>query len=208
MFDEQTQRLMEAAGVSITPEILAGLSRFVAHVIEANEAMSLVSSGDVHNLWTTHIPDALSLIPVVKRLGLEQGRYLDIGSGAGFPGLVLAISMPTLSVVLVERSEKKARFLSHVVQEMALSGIRVVCGEFPQAVSDFAPNFVTARAVEKPDRVHKSIARFLGADAVFFCQTAELMPAFAKGYEVELIDDELGQKKVRRGTLRLIRRSK
>jgi len=81
-----------------------------------------VSRGDVERLEERHLLDSMSLLSLLE----GRPRLLDIGSGGGFPGMVLAMGRPEMDVVLVERSQKKARFLQQVVYDFGMTCVEVV----------------------------------------------------------------------------------
>ena len=121
------------------------LDAFSELVRRWNRAYSLVSRRDADRLETRHIADSLSLLPWI-----QGARLADVGSGAGFPGIPLAIAEPQWFVTLVERSEKKARFLRQALIELDIDNAEVV----PEDVRDFEPDSpfdaVTVRAVAQP----------------------------------------------------------
>ena len=78
---------------------LARLERFAALLAEENRRQNLVSAGSLDSVWQRHFADSLQLLDHVPR---ETGPWLDLGSGAGFPGVVLALARPAEAVVLGE----------------------------------------------------------------------------------------------------------
>ena len=103
--------------LALTPvsrETLDRLDRFVAVLLEWQQRMNLIASSTEPKLWTRHIADSLQLLALAPQARI----WVDLGSGAGFPGLVLACAladMPGAKVHLVERSTKKAAFLREAV---------------------------------------------------------------------------------------------
>jgi len=91
----------------------------------------------------------------------SQGRAIDLGSGAGFPGLPLKIFAPGLALTLIESSQKKAVFLKEAVRTLALTGVDVFAGR----AEDFAAtaDLVTLRAVERYERALGAAARLVAA---------------------------------------------
>jgi len=91
--------------------------------------------------------------------GRSQGRVIDLGSGAGFPGLPLKIFAPGLALTLIESSQKKAVFLKEAVRTFALTGVDVFAGR----AEDFAAtaDLVTLRAVERYERALGAAARLV-----------------------------------------------
>ena len=103
--------------LTLTPvsrETLARLDRFVAVLLDWQQRMNLIGSSTEPKLWTRHIADSLQLLALAPQARI----WVDLGSGAGFPGVVIACAladMPGARVHLVERSTKKAAFLREAV---------------------------------------------------------------------------------------------
>ena len=98
----------------VSRETLDRLDRFVAVLLEWQQRMNLIASSTEPKLWTRHIADLLQLLALAPQARI----WVDLGSGAGFPGVVLACALadrPGARVHLVERSTKKAAFLREVV---------------------------------------------------------------------------------------------
>jgi 16S rRNA (guanine527-N7)-methyltransferase len=107
------------------------------------------------SLIINHVLDSLSALPLLLRS--EPGSLADIGSGGGFPGILLSIFLEETRVTLVERSSKKSAFLKVVSAELGLSNLDVFCGPAEQLRSSFS--VVTARACTRIDRI---IQTFIG----------------------------------------------
>lgn len=86
-------------------------------LIKWQRAINLVSRGTLSDFWTRHIADSLQLLPF-----LRGNSVLDIGSGAGFPGMVIAIAFPQLRVTCIDSDKRKIQFLSEVAR---LTGLAV-----------------------------------------------------------------------------------
>lgn len=106
-----------------------------------NRSFNLTAVRDPAQMVSRHLLDSVALLPWVRGPAL-----LDVGSGAGLPGLVLAMARPHLDVTLLDPALKRTRFLSHAVRTLALPRVRVVRAR----LQDYAPGFgfdtVTARA--------------------------------------------------------------
>jgi 16S rRNA (guanine527-N7)-methyltransferase len=158
--------------LALTPvsrETLARLDRFVALLLEWQTRMNLVSAGSVPQLWTRHIADSLQLLPLAP----DARVWLDLGSGAGFPGIVLACAlaeMPDATVHLVESTGKKAAFLREVV---AVTGVPAIVhnARIEDVVRRGAirPDVITARALAPLDRLLTYVEPMLktGVQALF-----------------------------------------
>jgi 16S rRNA (guanine527-N7)-methyltransferase len=103
-------RAAALALVPVSRETLARLDRFVAALLTWQHRINLIAPATVPELWTRHVADSLQLVPLAP----AARRWLDLGSGGGFPGLVIACALaeaPGARVHLVESSGKKAAFL-------------------------------------------------------------------------------------------------
>ncbi|MGY3441590.1 MULTISPECIES: 16S rRNA (guanine(527)-N(7))-methyltransferase RsmG [unclassified Bradyrhizobium] len=114
----------KAAALSLTPvsrETEARLDRYVALLLEWQAKTNLVAPSTLPNLWTRHISDSLQLLSLAP----AAKSWVDLGSGGGFPGVVLACTLaetPGASIHLVERIAKKAAFLREAIRVTASPG--------------------------------------------------------------------------------------
>ena len=106
------------------PHLAAALVRFINLVDAANPVYRLVNA-DRTRLVTHHVLDSLAAVPILRSLG-ACASLLDVGSGAGFPGVPLALAMPEVAVTLLERGARRAAFLHHVRRELPLPAGRIV----------------------------------------------------------------------------------
>lgn len=144
------ERLTEI-GVTLEPEMIARIGDYLARLLAMNELVNLTSITEPSEVWSRHALDALSLVPELADLK-PGSRLVDIGSGGGVPGIILAIARPDLTVVLVEATEKKAVFLKAVSHALGLENVSVVSKRAEQVLASDLPgtyDAVTARAVAK-----------------------------------------------------------
>src|SRR6478736_8388338 len=140
----------KAAALALTPvsrETEARLDRYVDLLVEWQAKTNLVAPSTLPNLWTRHISDSLQLL----NLAPSAKVWMDLGSGGGFPGVVLACALaetPGASVHLVERIAKKAAFLREAIRVTGAPGA-VHLADIGDTVERFAGpvDCVTARAV-------------------------------------------------------------
>lgn len=145
---------------------LARLERFAGLLAVENERQNLVSGASLASVWQRHFADSLQLIDHVPR---GTGVWLDLGSGAGFPGLVLAIAQPDAEMVLVESRKRRVEWLARVALELGLGKCRVI-GARLESVDSFPATIITARAFAP-------LGKLLGLSARFSTQaTAWLLP--------------------------------
>jgi len=154
-----------AAATSATPDELAALTRFQAMLAEGNQRMSLVSAASLEGFWDRHAFDCAQLVALAP----AARTWVDIGSGAGLPGLVIAMLIkrrPGAGVHLVESQTKKCRFLETVAAELSLPA------EVHNARAEdlaIAADVVTARAVARLGRLLEFAQPYLvrGATGLF-----------------------------------------
>lgn len=111
-------------GLALESAALRRLSDYLLDLCKWNRKINLVASASATEIIDGHFLDSLALAPILFSLP-SAGPLLDIGSGAGFPGLVLKTAYPELQVVLVEPRQKRATFLRHIIRTLKLPGIEV-----------------------------------------------------------------------------------
>ncbi|MFA6218801.1 MAG: 16S rRNA (guanine(527)-N(7))-methyltransferase RsmG [Erythrobacter sp.] len=139
---------------------MARLDRLVAALGEENERQNLVARNSLSMAWQRHIADSAQLL---AHCDAAQGPWLDLGSGAGFPGLVIAAMRPELSVILVESRKRRIDWLARVVHELGLGHCRVE-GRRIERLPTFPAAVISARAFAPLDRLLCLSARFSTSD--------------------------------------------
>ena len=86
----------------------------------SNASASLMSDAALADVLRGHVLDSLTLLPLIRRANLRDGRLVDVGTGGGFPGLVLAIAEPALRVTLMDATRKKTAYLERACEELGL----------------------------------------------------------------------------------------
>ena len=116
--------LLLEAGLALREEALAGLERYHTLLLEWNEKMDLTSVSQ-QDMAARHFLD--SLLPLkIEGMIPENGRLIDVGTGAGFPGLPLAIARPELQVTLLEAQGKRCKFLAAVCEALKLENVEII----------------------------------------------------------------------------------
>ena len=113
-----------------------------------NTAYNLTAIRDPHEMLVKHLFDSLAMHPFVGAT-VDAQRLADLGTGAGLPGIPLAIAKPELQVALVESNGKKARFLREAVRELRLDNARVLESRAEQVAEPGAFDAITARALDR-----------------------------------------------------------
>ena len=106
----------------VSRETISSLKKYEDILIEANKTLNLVGNSTINEIWTRHFLDSAQVIDFIDK---NCKTLVDLGSGAGFPGLVLAIILKDrkipLKIKLIEKSSKKTKFLRRVISELNLN---------------------------------------------------------------------------------------
>jgi 16S rRNA (guanine527-N7)-methyltransferase len=146
------------AGRDVSRETIDLLGRYVALLTQENERQNLIARSTIDDIWQRHIADSAQLVRFAPR---PDSSWLDIGSGAGLPGLVIAI-LTEGPMTLVEPRRLRVEFLARAVQELGLSGrVAVHAAKVERIAGKF--DVITARAVASVDSL-LSISHHLSTD--------------------------------------------
>ena len=118
-------------GRDLAEGAISQISKYLGLLVNWQKTTRLVGSSDLRWLVDNVVLDSLLFTKVIPN---DARRILDLGSGAGLPGIVLAIVLADVDVTLVEARRKRASFLSHVVRELELSRVRVVHARLSEAM--------------------------------------------------------------------------
>ena len=141
--------MLQGYGVAPIPGLASRIRVFVDLLLKWNRTISLTTITDPANIVEFHFGESLF---VLSQLQIEKSRLADVGTGAGFPGLPLAMALPALEVTLIESNVKKCAFLAEVIRQLQLSNAAVYQGRMESVPLDCAPfDFVTARALGQFD---------------------------------------------------------
>lgn len=127
--EKLTQGLGEL-NISLDNQTSQKLLDYLALLEKWNKVHNLTAVRDPNDMVTLHLLDSLSVMPYIK-----SGRLLDVGSGAGLPGIPLAIARPELQVTVMDSNHKKASFMRQAKAVLGLSNLQVICGR----VEEFQP---------------------------------------------------------------------
>lgn len=116
--------------------------RFAADLADRGVELGLIGPLEVQRLWTRHLLNSVILAPL-----LRPGRVGDIGTGAGLPGIVLAIARPDVAFILIEPMERRVEWLREQVTLLGLENVEIVRARAEEAMVSPPLDQVTARAV-------------------------------------------------------------
>ncbi len=114
--------------LSLDAAQLAQFQTYYRELADWNSRMNLTSVIDYEEVQVKHFLDSLTVVPALGEPLPPNARVVDVGAGAGFPGLPLKLVFPGISLALAESTGKKAVFLRHVVETLGLDGVEVYTG--------------------------------------------------------------------------------
>ena len=148
----------------VSRETILSLIRYEEALIKANKSLNLVGKSTIKDIWIRHFLDSAQVIDLIEK---NDKKMIDLGSGAGFPGLVISLvakdkKIP-LKVKLIEKSPKKSKFLKEISESLSLNAEIVTKNALKDQI-DLSGQIIIARAF-KPlkvvlELIHKKTANF------------------------------------------------
>ena len=130
----------------VSRETITSLKKYEDTLIKANKTLNLIGNSTIKDIWTRHFLDSVQVIDFIDK---NNKTLVDLGSGAGFPGLVLAIALKDrkipLKIKLIEKSPKKVKFLKNLINELQLN-VEVINQNILQEPIKFFDDVFIARA--------------------------------------------------------------
>ncbi len=162
MNETRIKSALDSLGQDFSEDSVAKFATLLAELDRWNKKINLTAIRDRDEMIGRHLLDSLAARPL-----LEGSRILDVGTGAGFPGLPLAIAEPERGFVLVDSNNKKIMFVQHVAGLLGLDNVEAVKAR----TEDYAPGHrfdtVIARAVANLTGLLKIAGHHVGEDGVF-----------------------------------------
>jgi 16S rRNA (guanine527-N7)-methyltransferase len=158
---------LEEAGVAVSEGEAAQLAEYLALLQQWNKVYNLTGIRDENELIQRYLVESLAFRPYIR-----GERIVDVGSGAGVPGVPLAITMPGVEMTLVESRGKRARFLRHVQGSLKLPNISVEQARAEELTVDQRFDTVLARAVAAPPELLKLTRHLLVDNGVILVLTS------------------------------------
>lgn len=174
-------------GISLSIKQLEQFYQYYELLIDRNKVMNLTAITELEDVIFKHFIDSLSLVKVRDNLINSKISLIDVGSGAGFPGIPLKIIFPNISVLLLDSLNKRVVFLNDVIKNLDLSGIKAVHGR----AEEFGQN---QEYREKFDLcVSRAVANI--STLAEYCIPLIKVGAIFVAYKSEKIEDELNKGK-------------
>lgn len=171
--------------ITLSEEQIHQFLRYYEMLVEWNEFMNLTAITDYDEVMKKHFVDSLSLIKTYDVS--KEKSIIDVGTGAGFPGLALKIAYPNLQVTLLDSLNKRIKFLDEVIAELGLVGVQTVHGR--------------AEDLAKPDKLREKFDLCVSRAVANLTSLSEYCLPFVKvggefiSYKSEKINEEMEQAK-------------
>jgi len=147
------QEGLGALGLDLSAATQSRLLAYVALLKKWNATYNLTAIRDESEMVTQHLLDSLSVLPALQESALAARRWADVGSGAGLPGIPLAIVRPDLDMTLIETVEKKSAFQRQAKIELGLANITVASGRVEEMPGGLFAAVVSRAFTALPDFV-------------------------------------------------------
>lgn len=187
-FIAETKKL----GINLTEEQLNKLEQFYNLLIEWNEKINLTRITTKEDVYLKHFYDSLTLAKVIDLSTKET--LCDVGTGAGFPGIVLKIVYPNLKITLVDALQKRVNYLNEIIKDLQLENIQAIHTRGEDLHDKY--DVVTARAVANIEKLLKYTMHLVNNTGVFVAMkgnidnelTPEIENKISKKYQILKIE--------------------
>lgn len=142
--DDASEAMVEYFG-----DAFPAVAGFHELLVQHGEQRGLIGPREVSRLWERHLLNSAAVVPFLPK----EGLIVDLGSGAGLPGIVVAAMLPRAEIALIEPMERRCLWLSEVVDELGLTNVEVKRGRAEEFHGAFEADALTARAVAPLDRL-------------------------------------------------------
>ena len=142
--EEKIKFILKKYGVDCSKQTAYGVQRYVQMLLRWNQRIALTTVTNEEEILSFHFGESIFAL---KAVPITHGRLADVGSGAGFPGMALALFCPQIDCVLIESNRKKTAFLNEIVRELNLKNVKVVADRMENVKSSTNFDFLCARAL-------------------------------------------------------------
>lgn len=153
-------------GVELTKEQLEQLEIYCNELLEYNKHTNLTAIKTREEVYLKHFYDSIT---IVKNINLTNESVIDVGTGPGFPGVVLKIVFPNINLTLLDSNNKKTKFLTYICEKLGFNDVKIINARIESFVKDnrYTFDIVTARAVSHLRIISELCLPLLKEDGVF-----------------------------------------
>ena len=162
---EEFLQALQGLDPNVSRETMSRLETYAALLRKWQKAINLVSGATLEDLWRRHFLDSAQLLPLLAPASAGDGGITDLGSGAGFPGLVLAI-LSGRATHLIESDQRKAAFLGEAARATGCADRVQIHSTRVETLKPWAAGTITARALAELPQLLDWAAPFVGPDTV------------------------------------------
>jgi 16S rRNA (guanine(527)-N(7))-methyltransferase RsmG len=196
------RELLKEDGFDLDSDTLSRINAHLSLVRSIGSTFGVVSDPEIRRGAHDHVVDSLSLVSHMADFVSGGFRWVDVGSGGGFPGLVCASVFPEVPVVLIDRSSKKCAFLRRCVAELDLPNVTVLDILFDDFSWEDGPAIVMVRGLERASVTVPELVSQLAVGSRCFWLTGSMVDMdFGPRFHVEQIVDNWSAAGLRRGAL-------
>jgi len=169
---EYLEKGIKKLEIELSIETIDKLIKYAEELVTYNNHTNLTAIRDNEDLIEKHFIDSLI---VHKELPIREGNAIDIGTGAGFPGMVLAICNPSVKFTLMDSVGKKTKFLQMVKENLQLANVEVINGRAEDFIKDRRETYDLGlcRGVNRLNVILEYVTPFIKVDGIFFPQKLE-----------------------------------
>lgn len=168
--------------INITNKQLIKLEKFYHLMIEWNKKINLTRITEEKEVYLKHFYDSLTLNKVIDLKNIKT--LCDIGTGAGFPGIVLKIIFPNIKITLIDSLQKRVNYLNEIIKELELDNIEAIHTRGENYQGEF--EVVTSRAVANIEKLVNYTMHLVSKDGVFVAMKGNLEQEMTKDIEERL----------------------
>ena len=192
MTKEEFIAALKDLNIEVTEEKLTELNKFYKLLVDWNKKINLTRIIEEQDVYLKHFYDSLTII---KEVDLNEEKTLcDVGTGAGFPGIVLKIFYPNLKVTLIDSLEKRIKYLNEVIKELNLQNIEAIHSRGEDYQGSF--DIVTSRAVANIEKLLTYTMHLVKKNGLFIAMkgnidkeiTPEIEKKISKKYQIVTIN--------------------
>ncbi len=192
MTKEEFIAALKDLNVEVTEEKLTELNKFYKLLVDWNRKINLTRIIEEQDVYLKHFYDSLTITKVVDLN--EEKTLCDVGTGAGFPGIVLKIFYPNLKVTLIDSLEKRIKYLNEVIKELNLQNIEAIHSRGEDYQGSF--DIVTSRAVANIEKLLTYTMHLVKKNGLFIAMkgnidkeiTPEIEKKISKKYQIVTIN--------------------